>query len=66
MFNQLFKNHAENERDLADLVARETVRDLFGGEERRYNIPALLMGLVAVTLLLAGLAAILYLIGATL
>lgn len=55
----LFKNHAENERELARLVAQETVEDLYGGTVRTYNGPGLLVGmaftLFLVLVLVAGL-----------
>lgn len=31
--------HAQNERALDRLVARETVQDIFGGKERTHNGP---------------------------
>ncbi|MCB0094683.1 MAG: hypothetical protein KDE46_03140 [Caldilineaceae bacterium] len=69
MTNRLYKNHDKNEKALADLVAQETLLDLFGGEERRVNGPAFLMGLVAIimTLLFLALlgAGVLYLLGAS-
>ena len=48
--------HAQNERDLARLVAQETVHDIFGGKERTHNGPGLLLGLCFVIFLLAVVA----------
>jgi hypothetical protein len=49
-------SHAQNERDLARLIARETVQDIFGGKERTHNGPGLLLGLCFVIFLLAVVA----------
>lgn len=62
MTDQLYKNHAKNERDLASLVAQETLQDIYGDEERTYNVPALLLGLVFILVLLAGFSGLVYLI----
>lgn len=53
----MYKDHAENERKPAQLVAQETVKDLFGGLQPRRNVPGLLLG-VAFTLFLLGMAAL--------
>ena len=46
------KNHAKNERDLAKLVAQETLEDLYGGTMKRHNGPGLLAGLVFLLIVL--------------
>lgn len=66
--NSIQNPHAEREGKLASLIAQETLADLHGGEEKVYNGPGLIMGLVAAFVVLLVLALIgagfLYLIGA--
>jgi len=56
--NSIQNPHARREGELADLIAQETLLDIYGGEEKTYNGPALLMGCFAVLLVLGVLALI--------
>ena len=59
MANKVYQNpHAQRERELANLIAQETLQDIFEGNVETYNGPALLVGCAFVVMLLGVVAAL--------